>query len=132
MKIFKKITTLLKLLKKDVIVLLFVLKNPDTPLVAKLIALLTVAYALSPVDLIPDFIPLLGYLDDLIIVPILIWITIKLVPAYVMKQSQLQALEWLSAKQRIASSHLRLLGIFAIWCVIIWIFIKHFFKFESA
>ena len=128
MKIFKKITTLLKLLKKDVMVLWFVLKNPDTPFVTKLVGFVTVAYALSPVDLIPDFIPILGYLDDLIIVPILIWVTLKLVPENIIKHSRQQAQEWMEAEQRKPTSHIGLLIILAIWCLAIWVLIKHFLQ----
>ena len=128
MKIFKKITNLLKLLKKDVIVLWFVLKNPATPFLAKSAAVVTVAYAVSPIDLIPDFIPLLGYLDDLVIVPILIWITLKLVPQHVMNQSRQQALEWLATEQRKASSLFRLTIILLIWSLIGWFFVKHFLQ----
>ncbi len=128
MKIFKKITNLLKLLKKDVIVLWFVLKNPATPFLTKSVAVVTVAYAVSPVDLIPDVIPLLGYLDDLIIVPILIWITLKLVPQTVLNQSRQQALEWLAAEQRKASGLLRLMIILVISCLITWFFVKHFYQ----
>jgi uncharacterized membrane protein YkvA (DUF1232 family) len=127
-KIFKKITNLLKLLKKDVIVLWFVLKNPATPFLTKSVAVVTVAYAVSPVDLIPDVIPLLGYLDDLIIVPILIWITLKLVPQTVLNQSRQQALEWLAAEQRKASGLLRLMIILVISCLITWFFVKHFYQ----
>lgn len=56
------------------------LKSRDTPLAAKVLAGITVAYALSPIDLIPDFIPVLGYLDDVIILPALIALTIKFIP----------------------------------------------------
>ena len=126
MKIFKKIQNLLNLLKKDVMVLWFVLKNPHTPIVTKLFAFVTVAYALSPVDLIPDFIPILGYLDDLIIVPILIWVTLKLVPQNVMIQAREQAQEWFKENQRKPSSRIGLLIIVALWCLIVWFFIKHF------
>lgn len=61
-------------------------KRPDTPLYAKLAAYLCVAYALSPIDLIPDFIPVLGYLDDLFILPFLIWLAIKLIPEEIYRQ----------------------------------------------
>jgi uncharacterized membrane protein YkvA (DUF1232 family) len=57
------------------------LLDKDTPFIAKLFAGLTIAYALSPIDLIPDFIPILGYLDDLIILPLLIRLTIKFIPS---------------------------------------------------
>ena len=128
MKIFRKITNLLKLLKKDVIVLWFVLKNPATPFVTKSVAFITAAYAVSPIDLIPDVIPLLGFLDDLIIVPVLIWITLKLVPENVMKQSRQQALEWLAAEQRKAFGNFRLFVVVVILCWIIWLFIRNFLQ----
>ncbi|MDD3227976.1 MAG: DUF1232 domain-containing protein [Oscillospiraceae bacterium] len=67
-------------LKTNIPALFLSLKSKDTPLVAKIVAGITVAYVLSPVDLIPDFIPILGYLDDLIIVPALVALTIKLIP----------------------------------------------------
>ncbi|WP_372706567.1 YkvA family protein [Brevundimonas sp.] len=56
-------------------------RDPRTPLAAKIIAGAVAAYALSPIDLIPDFIPVLGYLDDLLIVPLGIWIAVRLIPA---------------------------------------------------
>jgi len=56
------------------------LKNKETPFIAKIVAGITIGYALSPIDLIPDFIPIIGYLDDLIILPALATLTIKLIP----------------------------------------------------
>ncbi len=67
-------------LKRDIPAVFLALKDEETPLLAKLIAAVTVAYALSPVDLIPDFIPVLGYLDDVILLPALIALIIKLIP----------------------------------------------------
>lgn len=69
-----------KLLSRNVPILFLCLKDSQTPAVAKLTALITVVYALSPIDFIPDFIPVLGYLDDLIILPALITLTVKLIP----------------------------------------------------
>ena len=69
-----------KSLKNEILALSLVLKDSQTPWYAKTIIGITIAYALSPVDLIPDFIPVLGYLDDLIILPALIIISIKLIP----------------------------------------------------
>lgn len=69
-----------KQLKTDIPAVFLCLKSKDTPLVAKLLAGLAIAYALSPIDLIPDFIPVIGYLDDIIILPVLIALTIKLIP----------------------------------------------------
>ncbi|MBG3902823.1 DUF1232 domain-containing protein [Pseudomonas aeruginosa] len=67
-------------LKAEVIALWLCSRHPHMPWPARLVALLVVAYALSPIDLIPDFIPLLGYLDDLLLVPLGIWLAIRLTP----------------------------------------------------
>ena len=69
-----------KQLKTDIPAMFLSLKSKDTPPAAKLLAGITVCYALSPIDLIPDFIPVLGYLDDIIILPLLIALTIRLIP----------------------------------------------------
>ena len=78
-------------LKTDIPAIFLALKDKDTPILAKLLAGITVAYALSPVDLIPDFIPVLGYLDDLILLPALAALTIKLIPDEIMEQSRIAA-----------------------------------------
>ena len=75
-----------KALKAETYALYFACRDPRTPWYAKAVAAAVVAYALSPVDLIPDFVPVLGYLDDLILVPIGIALAIKLVPSEVMTQ----------------------------------------------
>ena len=77
-------------LKADVPALALALRDEQTPLAAKLLAGLTVAYALSPIDLIPDFIPVLGYLDDLIILPAMVALTLRLVPAEVFERCRTQ------------------------------------------
>jgi len=66
-------------------------RDPRVPLVAKLVAGAVAAYALSPIDLIPDFIPVLGYLDDLVIVPLGIILAVKLIPAPLMAELRLEA-----------------------------------------
>lgn len=68
-------------LKKDVPAVFLALKRKDTPFIAKVFAAAVVVYALSPIDLIPDFIPVLGYLDDIILLPALIALTVKAIPA---------------------------------------------------
>lgn len=67
-------------LKTDIPAIFMAMKDRETPLAAKIFAGLTIIYALSPIDLIPDFIPVLGYLDDLIILPLLAAMTIRLIP----------------------------------------------------
>ena len=73
-------------LKRDVPAVFLALRDKRTPIIAKVIAAITVGYALSPVDLIPDFVPVLGYLDDVILLPALIALTIRLIPAEVFEQ----------------------------------------------
>ena len=67
-------------LKTDIPALFLALKDKETPILAKIFAGIAVAYALSPIDLIPDFIPVLGYLDDVIILPMLVVMTLKFIP----------------------------------------------------
>ena len=78
-------------LKTDLPALFLALKDRETPVLAKVFAGIAVAYALSPVDLIPDFIPVLGYLDDVILLPVLIVITVKLIPAPVLERCRAQS-----------------------------------------
>ncbi len=75
-------------LKEDIPTLFLALKDSETPLLAKVLACFVVVYALSPIDLIPDFIPVIGYLDDLILLPILVTITIKLIPESVLENNR--------------------------------------------
>jgi uncharacterized membrane protein YkvA (DUF1232 family) len=72
--------------RRDAVAIFLAARDPRTPWYAKAIAALVAAYALSPIDLIPDFIPVLGYLDDLLIVPAGIWIAVRLVPAGLMEE----------------------------------------------
>lgn len=69
-----------KKLKTDIPAVYLALKKKETPVLAKICAAATIIYALSPIDLIPDFIPVLGYLDDIIILPALVTLTVKLIP----------------------------------------------------
>ena len=80
-----------KKLKADIPALFLALKKKETPLQAKIFAGITVAYALSPIDLAPDFIPVLGYLDDLIILPALVALTIKLIPYELFTQCRIES-----------------------------------------
>ncbi len=81
-----KITGYLKSLKNEVFALYLAYKDPRVPWYGKILAFLIIAYAFSPIDLIPDFIPVLGYLDDLIIIPVGILLVIKLIPDEVMEE----------------------------------------------
>jgi uncharacterized membrane protein YkvA (DUF1232 family) len=79
------------LLKRETLALYFAVRDPRTPLPAKILAGIVVAYALSPIDLIPDFIPVLGYLDDLILVPLGIAICLRMVPEEVLAEARVRA-----------------------------------------
>lgn len=78
-------------LKAETYALYLAYKHPQTPWYAKVFTGLVVAYALSPIDLVPDFIPILGYLDDLILVPLGIVFALKLIPTQVMTECRTQA-----------------------------------------
>jgi uncharacterized membrane protein YkvA (DUF1232 family) len=78
-------------IKRDVIAIWLAAKDPRTPLTARILAACVAAYALSPVDLIPDFVPVLGYLDDLLIVPLGILAVVKLIPAPLMAEHRAAA-----------------------------------------
>ena len=80
-----------KKLKTDIPAIFLALKDKETSLITKIFAGITVAYALSPIDLVPDFIPVLGYLDDVILLPMLVALTIKFIPDEVLNRNRKQA-----------------------------------------
>lgn len=80
-----------KRLKKDIPAIFLALNHKSTPVIVKVFAGLTIGYALSPIDLIPDFIPVLGYLDDVIILPFLVAVTIKFIPKDVFDECRVKA-----------------------------------------
>ena len=86
-------------IKKDVVTIYFAARDPKAPLGLRILAALVAAYALSPIDLIPDFIPVLGYLDDLFIVPLGLLLIIRLMPDEVLANARAKA-DTLLAKPR--------------------------------
>lgn len=78
-------------IKRDVLALWIAARDPRTPIAAKLIAATVAAYALSPIDLIPDFIPVLGYLDDIILVPLGILLAVRMIPHNLMNEFRKEA-----------------------------------------
>lgn len=109
-------------LKTDLPALFLALKDRETLVLAKVFAGITVAYALPPVDLIPDFIPVLGYLDDVILLPTLIVITVKLIPAPVLERCRAQSEEmWKDGKPK---KWVYAIPIVLIWLVIIALLLK--------
>src|SRR5262249_28349386 len=98
-------------IKRDVHALYLAARDPRVPWYAKAVALAVAAYALSPIDLIPDFIPVVGYLDDLIIVPLGILLAVQLTPADILAEPRLAASE---AAER-PTSRTAAMVIIAIW-----------------
>jgi uncharacterized membrane protein YkvA (DUF1232 family) len=86
--------------KRDVLAVYLVARDPRVPWPVKILAAAVAAYALSPIDLIPDFIPVLGYLDDLVIVPLGILAVVKLIPADVLAELREEAVRRLAARPR--------------------------------
>ena len=113
-------------LKTEIPALFLALKDDETPRCAKILAWITVAYALSPIDLIPDFVPVLGYLDDLLLLPALAAWTIRLIPPHVMARSRTAAAGlWADGKPK---KWYYALPIAAVWLVIILILLKVIFQ----
>lgn len=80
-----------KKLKTDIPSIFIALKKKETPITAKIFATIVIIYALSPIDFIPDFIPVIGLLDDVIILPLLIAITVKFIPKEIFSQCRIEA-----------------------------------------
>lgn len=113
-----------KKIKSDIPALFFALKEKETPVVAKIMAGITVAYALSPIDLIPDFIPILGYLDDFILLPVLIALTVKLIPKAILERSRLKAEEM--SNKRLSKKWYYSIPVILSWCILLVIVISIF------
>jgi uncharacterized membrane protein YkvA (DUF1232 family) len=105
-----------RLLKRETYALLLAYRDPRVPWYAKLWVACVVAYALSPIDLIPDFIPVLGYLDDLILVPLGIALALRLIPPEVMADSRARAEQALAENR--PQSRIAAVVIIAIWLLL--------------
>jgi len=100
-------------LKRQTLVIYYAARDPRTPWFPRLLAFVIAGYALSPIDLIPDFIPVLGYLDDVIIVPLGVWLVLRMIPADVIAESHAKAL---AALERPVSRGMAV-AIVAIWSI---------------
>jgi len=99
-------------IKRDAVAVYFAARDPRTPWMARVLAVAVAAYALSPIDLIPDFIPVLGYLDDVLIVPLGLWLVIRFIPPDVLKASREKAAALLARPRSYVA---------AAWIVGIWV-----------
>ncbi|MCE5221799.1 MAG: DUF1232 domain-containing protein [Clostridium sp.] len=111
-----------KKLKSDIPALFIALNKKETPVIAKIFAGIAIAYALSPIDIIPDFIPVIGLLDDIILVPILIAITIKFIPEEIFTQCKFEAENlWSEGKPK---KWYFAIPIILVWVLLIFLIIK--------
>lgn len=107
----------LRQLAEDIPALCLAMKEKDTPFLAKILAGTAVVYALSPIDLIPDFIPVIGYLDDLILLPLLVALTLKLIPDETFERCREQARQMY--QQGMKKHWYYMLPIILIWVILI-------------
>ncbi len=112
---FESIKAWARRIKRDAVMLWFARRHPQTPLLAKLLSAAAVAYVLSPIDLIPDFIPVLGYLDEVILVPVFIWTIVRLLPEPVVLACREQADAWMREQHAKPVSYVGAALIIAIW-----------------
>ena len=112
-------------LKQDIPAVFLCLKDRETPVAAKILAAVTVAYALSPVDLIPDFIPVLGYLDDVLLLPALIALTVRLIPPQVWERNRtLSGNMWQDGRPK---KWYYGIPVVLIWLLIVWVIVRNVF-----
>ena len=107
-------------LKRDALVLWFASRDARAPWYAKWLAVFIVAYALSPIDLIPDFIPIVGYLDEIILLPGAIWLVLKLMPRQVLLDARARAQVWLDARRPSPRNWMAAAAIVLLWIVALW------------
>jgi uncharacterized membrane protein YkvA (DUF1232 family) len=115
--LFARLHSWVKAAGRDVFALTLAMGDPRVPWPAKALAAIVVAYALSPVDLIPDFIPVLGYLDDLILLPLGILLVVRMIPRPLMEDLRRQAAARLDEFQ--PRSMAAAVVIIALWCLMV-------------
>lgn len=114
----EQIKTWARRIKRDSVTLWFAYKDPRTPWAVKGLCVFVVAYALSPIDLIPDFIPVLGYVDDALLLPGLVWLAVRLLPANVVADSRVRADKWLVTEGKRPVSRAGAVAIVVIWIAV--------------
>jgi uncharacterized membrane protein YkvA (DUF1232 family) len=115
MSVIESITIWAKRVKRDAVMLWFARRHPETPFLVKGLCILAVAYALSPIDLIPDFIPVLGYLDEALLLPAMIWLAVRLLPQHVIQACRVEAEQWMASRKSRPKSYLGASAIVLVW-----------------
>ena len=109
-------------IKRDVVALWFAARDSRTPVAAKLVAATAAAYALSPIDLVPDFIPIVGYLDDLILLPLGIALAVRLIPDALMAEFRRDAVQQLPRPRSAAGAAIVIVVWIAVAALLAWLF----------
>ena len=104
-------------LKKHTLTVYYAARDPRTPFIVRAMAVLVAAYALSPIDLIPDFIPIIGYLDDLLLVSLGLALVVRLTPPEVLESARLEA----ELSDRLPISYSAAAFVLAVWILVIWV-----------
>ena len=120
MKMLATLKAQAKQLKRLTLTVYFAARDPRTPLLVRILAVCVAAYALSPIDLIPDFIPVIGYLDDLLLIPLGLALVVRLTPPEVIEAARARA-EQASIKPVSYSAAAVIVGV---WLIIAWLFAR--------
>lgn len=133
MGMFARLKTAAVTLKGKVLVVYFALRDLRTPRIAKIVGGVVIAYALSPIDLIPDFIPIIGLLDDLLLVPLGIWLTVKMIPRQIMADAYAKAERLKQAPRNyLAAAVIVLLWLALIAALSVWAYREYFAAVSAA
>jgi len=119
MRLLDRFKTWIARMKRELITLWFAYRHQDTPWYAKVVAAVVVGYAFSPIDLIPDFIPIIGLLDDALLVPLGIWIAVKLIPQSAYAAAREQARAWLADEHERPRNRFAAAAIVIVWIVVL-------------
>ena len=109
----------------------FAYKDPRTPWLPKIISMLAVAYALSPIDLIPDFVPVLGFLDDAVLLPAMIWLAVRLLPAEVVTACRQLAIAWMQVNQHKPVNRWGVALVLMVWALVVLLIIVGWDRWSS-
>jgi len=119
-KINLRVLAWMRRLKRNLLALWFASRHPDTPLIAKILAVLVVGYAFSPIDLIPDFIPIIGYFDEFVLLPGAVFVIFKLIPQPVLDACHAQADAFLHEHKHKPQSYVAAGVIVLLWVGLAW------------
>ena len=125
---FQKLKQKIDDLKVELLAVWFAYRDPRTPWYAKIWSALVAGYAFSPIDLIPDFIPIIGYLDDALIVPLGIMIAIKLIPKEVMADTRIKAKDWIEQRKQKPQNKTMAVLIVLLWILLFSLIVRYVLK----